>query len=185
MKTAFPSILPAYLLLLDPVALAPHVFLWLSSESFDADVNEEFCGKELFQFFSDSDKEPSCYSLPATPPQWRIRKGVLSHQSTGAAKDYASENEAQKDSYTRSKGNMSNNSGSFSGDSDGNSAGQVVITRPKGGQRTLCMDLEEVKVCKDLGIELEHEHMLEMLSSDDNSPSPLGVSLALVVIREM
>uniref|UniRef100_A0A2P2N5V2 Uncharacterized protein LOC105126193 n=1 Tax=Rhizophora mucronata TaxID=61149 RepID=A0A2P2N5V2_RHIMU len=36
----------------------------------------------------------------------------------------------------------------------------VVITRPKGGRRPLCMDLGEVKACKDLGFELEHELML-------------------------
>ncbi|KAK8636157.1 hypothetical protein V6N13_004865 [Hibiscus sabdariffa] len=170
----------------------------LSMESFDADVDEEFRGKELLQLSSDSDKEPSCYSLPATPPRRRSRKGVLSHQ----AKDYASENEAQKASFTRSKGKRdlrkrriirdrwedeskscskkkdgelirgySNNSGSFSGgDSEGNSAGLVVITRPKGGRRTLCMDLEEVKACRDLGFDLEHERMLEMPSSGGNSP---------------
>ncbi|KAK8485881.1 hypothetical protein V6N13_015277 [Hibiscus sabdariffa] len=160
----------------------------LSIESFDADVDEEFRGKELLQLSSDSDKEPSCYSLPSTPPRRRSRKGVLSHQS----KDYASENEAQKGSFTRSKGKRriirdrwedeskscrkkkdgelirgySNNSG----DSEGNSAGLVVITRPKGGRRTLCMDLEEVKACRDLGFELEHERMLEMPSSGGNSP---------------
>ncbi|KAL4384086.1 hypothetical protein GQ457_15G020420 [Hibiscus cannabinus] len=154
----------------------------LSIESFDADVDEEFRGKELLQLSSDSDKEPSCYSLPSTPPRRRSRKGVLSHQS----KDYASENEAQKDSFTRSKGKRriirdrwedeskscskkkdgelirgySNNSG----DSEGNSAGLVVITRPKGGRKTLCMDLEEVKACRDLGFELE------MPSSGGNSP---------------
>jgi hypothetical protein len=41
----------------------------------------------------------------------------------------------------------------------------VVITRPKGGRRSLCMDLEEVKACRDLGFELEHERMLELPSS--------------------
>ncbi|XP_022757704.1 uncharacterized protein LOC111304925 [Durio zibethinus] len=56
----------------------------------------------------------------------------------------------------------SNYSGSFSGESEGGSAGVVVITRPKGGRRSLCMDLEEVKACRDLGFELEHERMLEM-----------------------
>lgn len=38
----------------------------------------------------------------------------------------------------------------------------LVITRPKGGRRSLCMDLEEVKACRDLGFELEHQRMLEM-----------------------
>ncbi|KAF4370220.1 uncharacterized protein LOC133033312 [Cannabis sativa] len=31
----------------------------------------------------------------------------------------------------------------------------VLITRPKGGQRSLRMDLDEVKACKELGFELE------------------------------
>ncbi|PPD91672.1 hypothetical protein GOBAR_DD11381 [Gossypium barbadense] len=157
---------------------------------------------KLLQLSSDSDKEPSCYSLPATPPRRRNRKAVLSQELMGVAKDYASENEAQKGGLRRSKGNnklskrritrdrwedneskscnkkkdgeliasYSNHSGSFSGESEGGSAGLVVITRPKGGQRSLCMDLEEVKACRDLGLELEHERMLEMPSSGGNSP---------------
>ncbi|MBA0639981.1 hypothetical protein Goklo_022972 [Gossypium klotzschianum] len=176
--------------------------MYLSRLSFDADVDEEFRGKELLQLSSDSDKEPSCYSLPATPPRRRNRKAVLSQELMGVAKDYASENEAQKGGLRRSKGNnklrkrritrdrwedneskscnkkkdgeliasYSNHSGSFSGESEGGSAGLVVITRPKGGQRSLCMDLEEVKACRDLGLELEHERMLEMPSSGGNSP---------------
>lgn len=69
------------------------------------------------------------------------------------------------------------NSHSFSGESDqggagsggGNGAGLMVVTKPKGGRRSLCMDLEEVKACRDLGFELEHERMLEM-------PSRLSIS---------
>lgn len=33
----------------------------------------------------------------------------------------------------------------------------VVITRPKGGRKPICMDLDEVKACRDLGFELEHD----------------------------
>ncbi|OMO64162.1 hypothetical protein CCACVL1_22008 [Corchorus capsularis] len=179
----------------------------LSIESFDADVDEEFSYKEtkgMLELSSDSDKEPTCYSLPATPPRRRNRTGVLSHQLMGVVKDYASENEAQKGGFGRPKGNRnlrkrriirerwsekesksssnfsskkkdggdsfmfanySNYSGSFSGESEGGGStagGVVVITRPKGGRRSLCMDLEEVKACRDLGFELEHERMLEM-----------------------
>lgn len=173
----------------------------LSIESFDADIDEEFFdekqGKvQSLEFSSDSDKEPGCYSLPATPPRRRKRStgGVLSQKLMGAVKDYASENEAYKGSSLRSKdlrkrriirerwgesekkdggdlimagggggGGYSNHSGSFSGESEGSAgAGVVVITRPKGGRRSLCMDLEEVKACRDLGFELEHERMLEM-----------------------
>ncbi|KAG9460006.1 hypothetical protein H6P81_004514 [Aristolochia fimbriata] len=32
----------------------------------------------------------------------------------------------------------------------------VVIARPKGGGKSLCMDLEEVKACRDLGFDLQH-----------------------------
>ncbi|KAF5455512.1 hypothetical protein F2P56_025078 [Juglans regia] len=55
-------------------------------------------------------------------------------------------------------------------------AGVMVITRPKGGRRSLCMDLEEVKACRDLGFELEHERMLEMPSGLSISGSPLDTS---------
>ncbi|XP_039025123.1 uncharacterized protein LOC120158318 [Hibiscus syriacus] len=173
----------------------------LSIESFDADVDEEFFDKEeSVQLSSDSDKEPGCYSLPATPPRRRRNRTreALAHQLMGVVKDYASENEALKGGFGRPKGSKnlrkrrvirergadmegkngyqekgedfmvgySNYSGSFSGESEGgNGAGVVVIIRPKGGKRSLCMDLEEVKACRDLGFELEHELMLEMPSA--------------------
>ncbi|PPD81018.1 hypothetical protein GOBAR_DD22044 [Gossypium barbadense] len=168
----------------------------LSMESFDADVEEEFFCKDLLELSSDSDKEPGCYSLPATPPRRNPTRG-LSQQLMGVVKDYASENEALKGGFGRPKGSKnlrkrrfirerwagkeskiggkkkdmdfmvgySNYSGSFSGESEAGSAGVVVITRPKGGKRSLCMDLEEVKACRDLGFELEHELMLEMPSA--------------------
>ncbi|KAA8542979.1 hypothetical protein F0562_021527 [Nyssa sinensis] len=56
--------------------------------------------------------------------------------------------------------NSYNSSFSGTGESEG---GVMVITRPKGGSRSLCMDLEEVKACRDLGFELEHERMLDMM----------------------
>ncbi|KAB2056603.1 hypothetical protein ES319_A11G113500v1 [Gossypium barbadense] len=168
----------------------------LSMESFDADVEEEFFSKELLELSSDSDKEPGCYSLPASPPRRNPTRG-LSQQLMEVVKDYASENEALKGGYGRPKGSKnlrkrrvirerwagkesknsgkkkdmdfmvgySYYSGSFSGESEAGSAGVVVITRPKGGNRSLCMDLEEVKACRDLGFELEHELMLEMPSA--------------------
>lgn len=184
----------------------------LSIESFDADVDEEFSdekqGKELLELSSDSDKEPGCYSLPATPPRRRKRTGMLSQQLMGLVKDYASENEAYKGRFGRPKGSKnlrkrriiretwgdketksssrkkdgdlmvgySNYSGSFSGESEGGSAGVLVITRPKGGSRSLCLDLEEVKACRDLGFELEHERMLEMPSRVSLSGSTLDTN---------
>ncbi|XP_041022097.1 uncharacterized protein LOC121263330 [Juglans microcarpa x Juglans regia] len=73
---------------------------------------------------------------------------------------------------------------SFSAESDqgggdggsGIGTGLMVITRPKGGRRSLCMDLEEVKACRDLGFELEHERMLEMPSHLSVSGSTLDTS---------
>lgn len=35
----------------------------------------------------------------------------------------------------------------------------VMLTRPKGGKRYLCMDSEEIKACKDLGFELEEDKL--------------------------
>ncbi|KAE8703612.1 Pectinacetylesterase family protein [Hibiscus syriacus] len=162
----------------------------LSIESFDADVDEKFSGKKFLEISSDSDQEPSCNSLPATPPRPRSRTGMLM-----VVKDYASDHGPQKGSIGRPRGRSkssrkrrvirergaevsggtkseskkkegdimagySNCSGSFSGESEG--GGVMVITRPKGGNRSLCMDLGEVKACRDLGFELEHERMLEM-----------------------
>ncbi|KAF5732039.1 hypothetical protein HS088_TW18G00727 [Tripterygium wilfordii] len=170
----------------------------LSIESFDAD-DEEFSdgkgGKRILDDVSseddDSDKENDCYSLPATPHRRRSRGGVVNLQVVGA-KDYASENEAQKSlmkekmrgnlrrrriirerwfSGDKGKNREEENTNSVSGESDhaGGGGGVVVITRPKGGSRSLCMDLDEVKACRDLGFELEHERMLEM-------PSCLSIS---------
>ncbi|TYH06298.1 hypothetical protein ES288_A08G145100v1 [Gossypium darwinii] len=112
----------------------------LSIENFDVDVDEEFSVKESLQLLSDSDEEP--YS-----------------------KDCGSENEAQKGSFGWQKGskNVRRRSGSwdkeiksssekkegglmvgFNGNSfSGESEGEVVvITRPKGGKRSLWFELE-------------------------------------------
>ncbi|KAH1107094.1 hypothetical protein J1N35_010862 [Gossypium stocksii] len=62
------------------------------------------------------------------------------------------------------------NGNSFSGESEGE---VVVITRPKGGKRSLCMDIEEVKACRDLGFELEMPSRFssfDATSSDGTSP---------------
>ncbi|KAJ4956237.1 hypothetical protein NE237_013020 [Protea cynaroides] len=60
-------------------------------------------------------------------------------------------------------------------DEDGRSE-CVVITRPKGGRRALCMDLEEVKACRDLGFELDHERMMMV---DTPTPTPGGMSITM------
>ncbi|KDP28359.1 hypothetical protein JCGZ_14130 [Jatropha curcas] len=182
----------------------------LSLESFDADeeLSDEKEGIAMLDLSSDSDKEPACYSLPATPPRRRIRSGLVNR--IVGVKEYASENEAQKGNKVKKNlrrrrrsvirerwidgenkstkkrdeesmfmgiGNINNYYGycnSFSGESEG--GGLKVITRPKGGKRSLCLDLDEVKACRDLGFELEHERMLEMPGIVSLSGSTLETS---------
>ncbi|KAK1354432.1 Pectinacetylesterase family protein [Heracleum sosnowskyi] len=110
-----------------------------------------------------------CFSLPGTPLGHKRHQGLF-----GNVKHYTSENETRKLSKSdrrrrwkrrvmkrenikvddeenisswRSHGN------SLSGESE--NGGLRVITRPKGGEHSLCMDMEEVKACRDLGFELE------------------------------
>lgn len=177
----------------------------LSMESFDGDADEEFSDEKEFkglaELSSDSDKEAGCYSMPATPPRRRARRGSISQEELmmGTVKDYASENEAQKgrlrqkvrrnlrrrritnsNEYVNKKDkDKDNNNNSVSGESDqsgGCGSGVVVITRPIGGRRSLCMGLEEMKACRDLGFELEHERTLEMPSRVSLSGSTLDTS---------
>jgi len=70
----------------------------------------------------------------------------------------------------------SDQGGGVSGGGGGGGGGLMVITRPKGGKRSLCMDLDEVKACRDLGFELEHERMLEIPSHLSVSGSTLDTS---------
>lgn len=175
----------------------------LSIESFDGDADEEFSDEKEFEglgeLSSDSDKETGCYSMPATPPRRRARRGSISQEELmmGTVKDYASENEALKgmlrqkvrrnlrrrrrrimnDSKYVNKKDKDNNSASGESDQSGGcGSGVVVITRPKGGRRSLCMGLEEMKACRDLGFELEHERTLEMPSRVSLSGSTLDTS---------
>ncbi|XP_039056461.1 uncharacterized protein LOC120199465 [Hibiscus syriacus] len=111
----------------------------LSTESFDADADEEFSDKELLELSSDSDEETCHYSLPAIPSHRRNRL-----------------KEIKRKRKTKDGGiTVGYNGSSFSGEREG----MVVIIRPKGGRRSMCMDMEEVKACRELGFELEHEHI--------------------------
>ncbi|TKY61639.1 hypothetical protein E2542_SST11490 [Spatholobus suberectus] len=158
----------------------------MSIENFDAD-GELSDGKELpaARLSSDSENElGSCYSLPSTPPRRRNR-----------VKDYASDNgghgtkKSDPPPRRRRRRTMRRSDRwrvdfdraekehlvhGFSGESD--QSGVMLITRPKGGNRALCMDLEEVKACRDLGFELEHHRMLEIPSRLSFSNSPLDTS---------
>ncbi|XP_010456135.1 PREDICTED: uncharacterized protein LOC104737617 [Camelina sativa] len=124
--------------------------------------------------FSDSDKgSTGCQSLPATPPRRRRRRGGYLGVSSPVYGDkaYASENEVQKESKNQRRRRrrrrlrpeyppwVDSMRRSYVGDEHsghgGYGGGVVVVTRPIGGGRPLCMDLGEVKACKDLGFELE------------------------------
>ncbi|PNX92513.1 hypothetical protein L195_g015651 [Trifolium pratense] len=141
----------------------------------------------------------SCYSLPATPP----RRRSLIPATTIGVKDYASENEVRKEINSNDLGKSSSSSrsrrrrrrslrsvfergnswenlwdkkkmkenGMNSGESD---HGVMVITRPKGGNRSLCMDLDEVKACRDLGFELEHERISAVSFSNSTFDTSSG-----------
>lgn len=168
----------------------------LSIESFDADADEEFssdsdkegscyslpispvrrrnrtAGVEVVKdYSSENDAQKGSFGRPKGSKNLRRRR-IIRKES------FSSDKESNKSSSGKKKdGDLvlgySNYSGSFSGESEGSGAGLVVITRPKGGRRTLCMDLEEVKACRDLGFELEHERMLEIPSRVSLSGSTL------------
>ncbi|KAK7337607.1 hypothetical protein VNO77_18190 [Canavalia gladiata] len=139
----------------------------LSIESLEGDD-----GDADGELSSESENElGSCYSLPCTPPRRRNRDRRV--------KEYASDNEVRKGRRSeKNKRKEEHAIEGFSGESDqsGGGTGVMLITRPKGGNRTLCMDLEEVKACRDLGFELEHQRMLEMPPSLSFSNSTLDTS---------
>ncbi|XP_019440652.1 PREDICTED: uncharacterized protein LOC109345862 isoform X2 [Lupinus angustifolius] len=154
-------------------------------ESFDADVefsdtNDEITPKGLTLSSESENEVVSYYTSPLTPP---TRRNMINHVGFGSNNE-----EAQKGCVLKTKNNdplrsksrrirrdhkkwgIKNNPNSNNLESDENGIGFRVITRPKGGKRCLCMDLEEVKACRDLGFELEHERML------DNFPSYVSFS---------
>ena len=172
----------------------------------DEELSDDKEGKEgMGGLSSDSDKEQLCYSPPATPRRRRNRGGGLLKVvgvKEYASENEAGESSSPKQRTRRRRGEKreergsdnrrkeeeeeveeeENNGGggggggfnSLSGESEG--AGLVVITRPKGGKRSLCMDMEEVKACRDLGFELEHERMLEIPTRISISGSTLETS---------
>ncbi|CAN1199904.1 hypothetical protein LINPERPRIM_LOCUS43126 [Linum perenne] len=148
----------------------------LSIENFDADAENDEPrrpNRNLDLISSDDlDSDPGCKSLPATPPR-RRRNCPLTSSAAAMTKEYVSENEGKGAKPKRNSRRrrlirdqrFRDCDYGWSGDSEtggGGSGGMVVITRPKGGSRSLCMDLGEVKACKDLGFELEHERMVEV-----------------------
>uniref|UniRef100_A0A169WN67 Uncharacterized protein n=1 Tax=Daucus carota subsp. sativus TaxID=79200 RepID=A0A169WN67_DAUCS len=160
----------------------------LSLESFDVGgyADGEFSegtygagGQEISCLFIDSDDEkepavPGSYSLPASPLQEQ-RKASKSDTDDEDDNDddddvvHEDDDDEVKMNLGIGERSLSQSNYSFSGESEG---GLRVITRPKGGRRSLCMDMEEVKACRELGFELEHQQMFDMTAT----PSRLNLS---------
>ncbi|CAN6905818.1 unnamed protein product [Brassica oleracea] len=108
---------------------------------------------------SDSDKEtPRFYSLPATPPRRRRKNTVTgdidaNESSRDGGKSSSSRRQRRVLREKKKKGHGFNGA---DGESDGGGGlGLTVLTRAKGGEKSLRMGLEEVKACRDLGFDLE------------------------------
>lgn len=144
---------------------------------------------------SDLESLGDCHLSPATPPrpQWGNQSAdldqVLQLQQEKHKEYYTSKNKAKmmmmmntmrgdrcrleratsfrdpnkKKIVVDDEAMIDSSSEGGSGDLDGRSV--VIKTRPRGGGRSLCMDLEEVKACRDLGFDLEHEHCTTLHSS--------------------
>lgn len=180
-------------------------------EEFSDDEREskEISGREVS---SNSDQESlgDCYSLPATPPRPRSRNHgvgldqVLQLQPEKHKEYFTSKNKAKlrmnttrRDRYRLERTSfgahdkkkvvaaedeaMIDSSGEEgSGDLVGSSV--VIRTRPRGGRRSLCMDLDEVKACRDLGFDLEHDHCTTLHHSSSSvavMPTTTTTSLSI------
>ncbi|XP_008789993.1 uncharacterized protein LOC103707332 isoform X2 [Phoenix dactylifera] len=108
-----------------------------------------------------------------------------------AAKEYASEVEARerrgrgdggRERWLKRAWEMKKRAAAMEGLDGGAGGGGVcrVLVRPRGGVGAMCMDMEEVKACRDLGLELPCDWTVEIscghsgstvdTSSGDNSP---------------
>lgn len=158
------------------------------SEADDADG--EFSDEEKekgVMGFEDSDREMTgWYSLPASPQQ---RIGTLKKKNGSmSSKEYVSENESQmcrrrrgtrrlREKWLERVWEMRKEEVEI-GESE-----CVVIARAKGGGRSLCMDMDEIKACRDLGFDLKQEWMLELppnkispstIDTDSSGSSPIA-----------
>ncbi|KAL1216242.1 hypothetical protein V5N11_018692 [Cardamine amara subsp. amara] len=114
----------------------------------DGEVSDDGGGKENVRE-SDSDKETrGFYSLPVTPIRRRRKLPVSGELDANDCNINGSNcNSRRQRRVMREKKKRGVN-----GESDG---GGTVLTRAKGGEKSLRMGLEEVKACRDLGFELE------------------------------
>ncbi|EOA27735.1 hypothetical protein CARUB_v10023889mg [Capsella rubella] len=136
----------------------------LSLESLDDDVGAEADGEISDDGDdSDSDKEsPGFYSLPTITSR-RRRKLTVSGEDNGVKGDGARCSNIV--SQRREKSKRGNQYGhGFIGverdsDGDGNRYGGggelTVLTKVRGGKKSMKMGFEEVKACRDLGFDLE------------------------------
>ncbi|XP_010413311.1 PREDICTED: uncharacterized protein LOC104699669 [Camelina sativa] len=116
----------------------------------DGEVSDDGEGKENVRE-SDSDKESrGFYSLPVTPSRQR-RKLIVSGELDANESNCSKCNSRRQRRVSREKKKRGVN-----GECDGGGGeGLTVLTRAKGGEKSLRMGLEEVKACRDLGFELE------------------------------
>ncbi|VVB06580.1 unnamed protein product [Arabis nemorensis] len=127
----------------------------LASESFDgAEADGEVSddgggGKENVPEW-DSDKEtPRFYSLPLNPSRRRKKFPVSGESDSNESGKKCNLRRLRKEK--KKKGF----NGVDGGSDGGGGLGLTVLTRAKGGEKSLRMGLEEVKACRDLGFELE------------------------------
>ncbi|KAL1189253.1 hypothetical protein V5N11_014746 [Cardamine amara subsp. amara] len=136
----------------------------LSLESLDDDIGAEADG-EISDDGDDSDSDSGFYSLPTTTSH--RRRKVKSEESDHKLKtDGGKCDTVRERRVLREKSKRGNQYGhGFNGverddsDGDGNRYGGgealTVLTRVKGGKKSMKMGFEEVKACRDLGFDLE------------------------------
>ncbi|KAF6163484.1 hypothetical protein GIB67_029333 [Kingdonia uniflora] len=111
--------------------------------------------EELLFSESDSDTQPGCYSLPSTP---LTTHGFLLNRSISESEGARSKmRTSSRRKIIRERCNM--------------------MMKAKGGVTSLCMDLSEIKACRDLGLELEipgRESSISCCSTSSGGNSPIA-----------
>ncbi|KAF9621780.1 hypothetical protein IFM89_028218 [Coptis chinensis] len=149
--------------------------LSIESSYGEGEADEEFSddhskGENVSGASSDSDKDiGSSLSLPGTPRTLQkhgdAHKEYYCSETEAGGKGFI-KNKAKRNSRTRVAREKwlesewekkQHKAKSMDGESEG-----LVLTKPNGGRKSMCMDLGEVKACRDLGFELEHPRMLEI-----------------------
>ncbi|KAL0848621.1 hypothetical protein Bca101_021868 [Brassica carinata] len=119
----------------------------------DGEVSDDGGGGKENVRESDSDKE--VYTLPATPPRRRRKLPVTGDIDANESNRDGSSSRRER-RVLREKKKKGHGFNGVNGESDGGGGmGLTVLTRAKGGEKSLRMGLEEVKACRDLGFDLE------------------------------